>query len=118
MNITLRNGNVIDELKKIPDESVDCVVSSPPYYALRDYSGVATYASEDYDELIRIANTDLQNHRDRVLKSQKDKYYLTMPVFNEKDKKWHISLKYDTSGIWGGKPKCEHDFSILAYLMA
>ena len=28
MNINIRNGNVIDELKKIPDESVDCVVRS------------------------------------------------------------------------------------------
>ena len=34
MNINIRNGNVIDELKKIPDESVDCVVSSPPYFTI------------------------------------------------------------------------------------
>ena len=44
MNINIRNGNVIDELRKIPSESVDCIVSSPPYYSLRDYSGVATYS--------------------------------------------------------------------------
>ena len=111
MNISIRNGNVIDELKKIPSESVDCIVSSPPYYGLRDYSGVATYASEDYDDLIRIANTDLQKHRDQVSESQKDKYYLTKPVFNEEDKKWHASLKYDTSVIWGGNPECEHEWS-------
>ena len=30
-------GNVTDKLKDIPDESVDCVVTSPPYWALRDY---------------------------------------------------------------------------------
>ena len=110
MNITLRNGNIIDELKNIHDESVDCVVSSPPYYGLRDYSGVTSYASEDYDELLRIANTDLQKHRDRVLESQKDRYYLTEPAFNEKDKKWNSSLKYDTSGVWGGNPECEHEW--------
>ena len=39
MNINIRNGNVIDELKKIPDESVDCIVTSPPYYGLRSYKG-------------------------------------------------------------------------------
>ncbi len=110
MKIKLMNGNVLEMLRNIPDESVDCVVSSPPYYGLRDYSGVATYVSDDYDELLRIANIDLQNHRDRVLENQRDRYYLTKPVFNEKDKKWHTSLKYDISGIWGGNPECEHEW--------
>ena len=114
MNIKLMNGHVLDMLKNIHDESVDCVVSSCPYYGLRDYSGVATYSSEDYDDLLVIANTDLQKHRDPVPESQKDRYYLTEPAFNENDKKWYISLKYDTSGVWGGNPECEHDFSILA----
>ena len=110
MKIKLMNGNVLEMLRNIPDESVDCVVSSPPYYGLRDYSGVATYVSDDYDELLRIANIDLQNHRDRVLENQRDRYYLTKPVFNEKDKKWHTSLKYDTSGTWGGESECEHEW--------
>lgn len=30
-------GNVLDVLKIIPDNSIDCVVTSPPYWALRDY---------------------------------------------------------------------------------
>jgi len=30
-------GNCLDELKNIPDCSIDCVVTSPPYWALRDY---------------------------------------------------------------------------------
>ena len=51
MNINIKNGNVIDELKKIPDESVDCVVSSPPYYGLRDYSAVAMYSDESIDKV-------------------------------------------------------------------
>ena len=31
-------GNNIDVLKTLPDESVDCVVTSPPYWGLRDYN--------------------------------------------------------------------------------
>lgn len=31
-------GDVFDRLKDIPDESVQCVVTSPPYWGLRDYS--------------------------------------------------------------------------------
>lgn len=30
-------GDVLQRLPEIPDESVDCVVTSPPYWALRDY---------------------------------------------------------------------------------
>ena len=33
----IRHGDVLDELRKMPDESVQCVVTSPPYWGLRDY---------------------------------------------------------------------------------
>ena len=35
-NIILQ-GDVIEKLKEIPDEFVDCIITSPPYYGLRDY---------------------------------------------------------------------------------
>ena len=37
MSLTVHQGHVIDELRKLPAESVHCVVSSPPYWGLRDY---------------------------------------------------------------------------------
>ena len=30
-------GNNMEKLKEIESESVDCIVSSPPYFGLRDY---------------------------------------------------------------------------------
>ena len=30
-------GNCLDVIKTFPDSSVDCVITSPPYYQLRDY---------------------------------------------------------------------------------
>ena len=30
-------GDVLEVLKTLPDESVDCIITSPPYYGLRDY---------------------------------------------------------------------------------
>lgn len=30
-------GNCLEVLKTLPDESVDCVITSPPYWGLRDY---------------------------------------------------------------------------------
>jgi DNA modification methylase len=33
----LRQGHVLDVLRAMPDESVHCIVTSPPYWGLRDY---------------------------------------------------------------------------------
>ena len=30
-------GDALEVLKTFPDECVDCVMTSPPYYGLRDY---------------------------------------------------------------------------------
>lgn len=35
--ITLLNGDAVEMLRTLPDESVHCVVTSPPYWGLRDY---------------------------------------------------------------------------------
>lgn len=32
------NGDVLQELRNIPDESIDCIVTSPPYFGLRNYN--------------------------------------------------------------------------------
>ena len=34
---TILKGNALEQLKKLPDESINCVMTSPPYWALRDY---------------------------------------------------------------------------------
>jgi DNA modification methylase len=40
--LTLHTGDALDVLSELPDDSVHCVVTSPPYWALRDY-GTATW---------------------------------------------------------------------------
>ena len=40
VNTTLYNGDAEDILKSMEDNSVDCVVTSPPYDNLRSYMGV------------------------------------------------------------------------------
>ena len=34
---TRYKGNCIEVMKDFPDGSIDCVVTSPPYWGLRDY---------------------------------------------------------------------------------
>lgn len=41
-------GDCIEGMKTLPDESVHCVVTSPPYYGLRDY-GTATWDGGNAD---------------------------------------------------------------------
>jgi len=36
-NRTILIGDVLEKLKEIPPESIDCVITSPPYWGLRDY---------------------------------------------------------------------------------
>lgn len=40
-------GHVLDALKKIPDESIDEVCTSPPYYGVRDYGTKLVIFDED-----------------------------------------------------------------------
>jgi len=44
--VTLYHGEVRDVLAQLPAESVQCVVTSPPYWGLRDY-GTATWEGGD-----------------------------------------------------------------------
>jgi DNA modification methylase len=47
-DFTLYVGDVTDTLRGLPDESVHCVVTSPPYWGLRDY-GTGSWAGGDPD---------------------------------------------------------------------
>jgi len=44
--IQFLQGNCIDKIKELEDNSIDCVVSSPPYFGLRDY-GTAQWQGGD-----------------------------------------------------------------------
>jgi DNA modification methylase len=52
-------GDALSTLKKFPDESIDCVVTSPPYWSLRDYGvngqlGLETDFNEYLSRLITV----------------------------------------------------------------
>ncbi|WP_182881738.1 DNA-methyltransferase [Microbispora sp. H10949] len=58
---TLHLGDAREVLSDMPDRSVDCLVTSPPYYGLRDY-GPGQYGQEptpdDYVENLRATFTE------------------------------------------------------------
>ena len=55
--IDFLQGDVFDNIKKLDDNSIDCVVTSPPYWGLRDY-GTAQWQGGD-------PNCDHQTKRSR-----------------------------------------------------
>jgi DNA modification methylase len=63
-------GDALETLKQFPANSIDCVITSPPYYALRDYqcqgqmgleSDLSIYLNnllETFDEVYRVLKKD------------------------------------------------------------
>ena len=52
-------GNVLDRLKDLPDRSIQCVVTSPPYWGLRDYGsdgqlGLEKTPEEFVENLVKV----------------------------------------------------------------
>ncbi|MFJ6729437.1 DNA-methyltransferase [Streptomyces sp. NPDC091281] len=44
--VTLLLGDATQQLAELPDQSVSCIVTSPPYYGLRDYGQPGQYGQE------------------------------------------------------------------------
>jgi DNA modification methylase len=50
-DVRLYLGDVLEVLAELPDGSVDCVVTSPPYYGLRDYGVAGQIGLEESPDL-------------------------------------------------------------------
>lgn len=59
MTVTIHKGDCREILRSLPDESVHCVVTSPPYFGLRDYGMAGQIGSEaepgDYIQSLVVA---------------------------------------------------------------
>ena len=64
--INIVQGNCIDKIKELDDNSIDCVVSSPPYFGLRDY-GTAQWQGGD----IKCSHSYGRNTRGGLTEFQK-----------------------------------------------
>ncbi len=66
-NIIL-NGDALTHLKELPNESIDCVMTSPPYWALRDYGVKGQLGLEPTFKLYIKHLCDIFDEVKRVLK--------------------------------------------------
>ena len=85
--IKILQGNCIDKIKELKDNSIDCVVSSPPYFGLRDYGVDGQFGLEKtYQDY--IANTV------KVFETFKPKLKDTATIW------WNVGDTYASNGIY------------------
>lgn len=68
MTVRILCGDVRDRLKELPDESVNCVVTSPPYWGLRDYNVSGQLGLEPTPQEHVAAMVDVFREVKRVLR--------------------------------------------------
>ena len=59
MTVRILKGDCREVLRSLPDESVHCVVTSPPYFGLRDYGvagqiGLEPTFTQFVDEMVQV----------------------------------------------------------------
>lgn len=64
------NEDCLQGLKHLPDNSVDCCITSPPYYALRDYGVDGQIGLEETPQQYIDRLTDVFMEVHRVLKPE------------------------------------------------
>jgi len=70
MKDIIYNENCLVGLKKLPDSSVDCCVTSPPYYGLRNYGNDEQIGLEETPELFVEKLVEVFREVKRVLKDE------------------------------------------------
>ena len=69
MNRTIFQGDVLEKLAEMESESIDCIISSPPYWGLRDYGvGGQLGLEPDFRDYLKTMN-DIMVQLKRVLKN-------------------------------------------------
>lgn len=69
MNRTILQGDVLEKLSEIKDETIDVIISSPPYWGLRDYGIEGQLGLEpDFRDYLKTMN-DIMVQLKRVLKN-------------------------------------------------
>jgi DNA modification methylase len=69
MRNKIYNENCLTGLKKLPENSIDCCITSPPYFGLRDYGTAEQIGLEETPELFVAAMVEVFTEVKRVLKN-------------------------------------------------
>ena len=114
------NGNALDELKKLPDGSIDCVVTSPPYYGLRSYKGAETIWGGNPScehEWIDYEASLLHENRNNTVGTQEQVHNATGTTFIKKYDSLIVNI-CSKCGAWKGQLGLEPNYQMyLGHLL-
>lgn len=107
-------GNTLNVLREMPDESVDCVISSPPYYSLRDYGEqTKTIWDGDKDCQHEWISEEFKQHSGRGDAQKSGKYSEQEPI---PDKQLQRDF-CQKCGAWYGQLGLEPTLEMYLYHM-
>lgn len=95
-------GNVLEKIKSVKDKSVDCIVTSPPYYAMRNYGTELQIWDEksncDHEwEEIKIRRMNLSGGKTKKQLTNKGSFAV------DYNNRYSISYKCKHCGAWKGE---------------
>ena len=113
MKLTLYNMDVLAGLSRIASDSVDCIVTSPPYYGLRSYKGAETM----WDAKAECKHEFSEPHKDHEYTGGISPNYTAQFASN----KTHFSSSSSSCikcGAWKGQLGLEPTYQLyLSHLM-
>lgn len=99
----LVHGDCRDALGQFPSDSIDCIITSPPYWGVREYSGDSTLGREDnYDEFVDNL-LDVFSELKRVLKPEGSFWLNIGDTYQNKDLvgvPWRTALAMKDQQDW------------------
>ena len=114
--VTILHGHAIDEMRKMPENSVQMAMTSPPYFGLRDYSRCSCVQPSS----AREAETNPQKEgRSEIAEDQRgDRHtpggaiaFYRPGIPDPNCQKCHGTGKDDSLNVvWDAKPECEHEW--------
>lgn len=107
--ITLHHGDALEVLRSMPDQDVDCIVTSPPYFGLRDYGVDGQIGAEASPAEFVAAMVAVFREARRVL-ADDGTLWLNLGDSYASDSKWggstggkHAASLHGSTGVGRGK---------------
>jgi len=99
----LVHGDSKEVLQQVPDESVDCVITSPPYWGVREYEGESFLGQEDTIEEFIDNLLDIFGEVKRVLKDEGSFWLNIGDTYNNKNLAgvpWRVAIALQDRQDW------------------
>lgn len=99
----LIQGDSREVLSHLPDESINCVVTSPPYWGVRDYDGNSSLGQEDSVQDFVDNLLDIFSEVKRVLRDDGSFWLNIGDTYEDKDQvgvPWRVALALKDKQDW------------------